>query len=286
MTVAHWIWWMMRLLRWWRSFRIWTSPMESAMSIGLFCSRLFIYMRISWLSIPVIWYANLSSIMGLINQLCIPSKLSTFWTAECVSSKTSPVHFLQVVCIIWLANWRVRKLVTTIVSTFTAHYIFKWDTYFPGTPLEPPYLPSFDGRAVVYPTIRNLRDYMSWRQVDCKFFYLPWMSLAMFLWHRCLPICIIVWSNIAYAGHINNLYNTTFWTMVQKGGMSNTDAELELKVTLRHRYLSYKRLGYWRGRNTREPYLRTKMRSSLKDSGSIIITSPNCIKRVALFTVR
>lgn len=66
----------------------------------------------------------------------------------------------------------------------------------------------------------------------------------MFLWHRCLPICIIVWSNIAYAGHINNLYNTTFWTMVQKGGMSNTDAELELKVTLRHRYLSYKRLGY------------------------------------------
>ncbi|BDD57325.1 Glucose-responsive transcription factor [Monascus purpureus] len=94
---------------------------------------------------------------------------------------------------------RSAKLVTTIVSTFTAHYIFKWDTYFPGTPLEPPYLPSFDGRAVVYPTIWNLRDYMSWRQVDC---------------------------------HINNLYNTTFWTMVQKGGMSNTDAELELKGTV------------------------------------------------------
>lgn len=31
-------------------------------------------------------------------------------------------------------------------------------------------------------------------------------------------------------GHINNLYNTTFWTMVQKGGMSNTDAERELQV--------------------------------------------------------
>jgi Uncharacterized conserved protein len=32
-------------------------------------------------------------------------------------------------------------------------------------------------------------------------------------------------------GHINNLYNTTFWTMIQKGGMTNTDAERELKVS-------------------------------------------------------
>lgn len=33
-----------------------------------------------------------------------------------------------------------------------------------------------------------------------------------------------------YPGHINNLYNTTFWAMVLQGGMKNTDAELELKV--------------------------------------------------------
>ncbi|THC95631.1 hypothetical protein EYZ11_004893 [Aspergillus tanneri] len=32
--------------------------------------------------------------------------------------------------------------------------------------------------------------------------------------------------------HINNLYNTTFWTMVQQGGMSNTDAERELQGTV------------------------------------------------------
>ncbi|KAL1867410.1 tRNA-His guanylyltransferase [Paecilomyces lecythidis] len=94
---------------------------------------------------------------------------------------------------------RSGKLVTTIVSTFTAHYIFKWSTFFPETPLEPSSLPSFDGRAVLYPTTANLRDYMSWRQVDC---------------------------------HINNLYNTTFWTMIQKGGMTNTDAERELKGTV------------------------------------------------------
>ncbi|CAI7567392.1 unnamed protein product [Penicillium manginii] len=92
---------------------------------------------------------------------------------------------------------RSAKLVTTIVSTFTGYYIHKWSEYFPSTPLQPPYLPSFDGRAVIYPSNGILRDYMSWRQVDC---------------------------------HINNLYNTTFWMMVLKGGMSNTDAEQELKI--------------------------------------------------------
>ncbi|RAQ53145.1 tRNA(His) guanylyltransferase [Aspergillus flavus] len=94
---------------------------------------------------------------------------------------------------------RSAKLVTTIVSTFTAHYVYLWGTYFPDNPLQFPYLPSFDGRAVMYPATKNLRDYMSWRQVDC---------------------------------HINNLYNTTFWTMVLQGGMSNTDAEQELKGTV------------------------------------------------------
>ncbi|KAL4880149.1 Thg1 C terminal domain-containing protein [Aspergillus karnatakaensis] len=94
---------------------------------------------------------------------------------------------------------RSAKLVTTIVSTFTAHYIFLWGQYFQDTPLQSPYLPSFDGRAVMYPSTRNIRDYMSWRQVDC---------------------------------HINNLYNTTFWMMVLRGGMSNTDAEQELKGTV------------------------------------------------------
>lgn len=33
-------------------------------------------------------------------------------------------------------------------------------------------------------------------------------------------------------GHVNNLYNTTFWSMVLKGGMSATDAEMGLKVQL------------------------------------------------------
>lgn len=40
---------------------------------------------------------------------------------------------------------------------------------------------------------------MSWRQADC---------------------------------HINNLYNTSFWQLIQLGGMSNKEAEEALKGTL------------------------------------------------------
>ncbi|RDL33161.1 tRNA(His) guanylyltransferase [Venustampulla echinocandica] len=90
------------------------------------------------------------------------------------------------------------KLVTTIASTFTAYFVHLWRDYFPDLQLSPP-LPSFDGRAVMYPSVQNLRDYMSWRQVDC---------------------------------HINNLYNTTFWALVQSGGMEAKDAEKELAGTV------------------------------------------------------
>ncbi|KAI0126575.1 tRNA guanylyltransferase [Xylariales sp. AK1849] len=93
---------------------------------------------------------------------------------------------------------RSSKLVTTIVSSFTAYYIYSWSTYFPETPITAP-LPSFDGRAVCYPSVQNLRDYMSWRQVDC---------------------------------HINNLYNTTFWSLIQLGGMGATEAERFLAGTV------------------------------------------------------
>ncbi|KAF2628878.1 Thg1-domain-containing protein [Macroventuria anomochaeta] len=93
---------------------------------------------------------------------------------------------------------RASKLTTTIVSTFTSYYVFLWSKYFPQKPLTPP-LPSFDGRAVCYPSDSNLRDYMSWRQVDC---------------------------------HINNLYNTTFWTLVQQGSMGPQQAEQRLSGTV------------------------------------------------------
>lgn len=90
------------------------------------------------------------------------------------------------------------KLVTTIVSTFTSYYIYLWSQFFPDRPLSPP-LPSFDGRAVCYPSVSNLRDYMSWRQADC---------------------------------HINNLYNTAFWSLVLRGGMDSQQAEKALAGTV------------------------------------------------------
>ena len=87
------------------------------------------------------------------------------------------------------------KILTTVVSYFASSYVFYWSTFFPATPLK--YPPTFDGRIVLYPTNQNLRDYLSWRQADC---------------------------------HINNLYNTCFWTLVHSG-LTAVEAEKRLCVS-------------------------------------------------------
>ncbi|KAK9477985.1 Thg1p [Lipomyces japonicus] len=94
-----------------------------------------------------------------------------------------------------LFDRREDKLVSTFVSVFTAHYQFAWSKHFPQTPLDGIILPTFDGRAVLYPTEMDIRNYLSWRQADC---------------------------------HINNLYNTTFWNLVQQGGLTEQKAEERL----------------------------------------------------------
>lgn len=66
------------------------------------------------------------------------------------------------------ANSGFRKILTTFVSTFTSYYVHLWASYFPDKKLSTP-IPSFDGRVVQYPSAENLRDYLSWRQVDCMF---------------------------------------------------------------------------------------------------------------------
>lgn len=68
---------------------------------------------------------------------------------------------------------RASKLVSTIVSTFTAIYGHLWPQFFPDISLVTSLLPTFDGRAVCYPTLGNLRDYLSWRQVDCEWHLFP-----------------------------------------------------------------------------------------------------------------
>ena len=69
------------------------------------------------------------------------------------------------------------KILTTVVSTFTAYYINLWPKHFRDVELLTP-LPSFDGRVVLYPSKRNIRDYMSWRQVDCR--TLPLYDIACY----------------------------------------------------------------------------------------------------------
>lgn len=83
---------------------------------------------------------------------------------------------------------RGSKLSTYVCSLFTSAFVYHWNKYFEND--RPLYPPVFDGRIVLYPSNQNLRDYLSWRQADC---------------------------------HINNLYNTTFWALIQKGGLSPND---------------------------------------------------------------
>ncbi|KAJ7056855.1 Thg1 C terminal domain-containing protein [Mycena amicta] len=95
-----------------------------------------------------------------------------------------------------LYNRRHAKILSTLTSHFTASVTFRWLTYFPDTSLQ--YPPTFDGRIILYPGIREVRDYFAWRQADT---------------------------------HINNLYNTVFWALVQQGGESTTQAHATLKGT-------------------------------------------------------
>ncbi|KIK02938.1 hypothetical protein K443DRAFT_677102 [Laccaria amethystina LaAM-08-1] len=95
-----------------------------------------------------------------------------------------------------LYNRRQSKIVSTLTSLFTSSYVFHWSLYFPDTPLV--YPPSFDGRIVLYPRTKEVKDYFAWRQADT---------------------------------HINNLYNTTFWALVQQGGQTTTEAHSTLRGT-------------------------------------------------------
>jgi len=94
-----------------------------------------------------------------------------------------------------LYNRRQSKIMTAINSIFSASYVYYWNTYFEDKKLL--YPPSFDARIVLYPTDQNLRDYLSWRQADT---------------------------------HINNLYNTAFWGLILKKGLSNNEVPILSKI--------------------------------------------------------
>ncbi len=62
------------------------------------------------------------------------------------------------------AERRASKLVSLITSCFTGNYVRHWAEHMLHVQLQS--TPMFDGRAVLYPSDRNLRDYLAWRQVD------------------------------------------------------------------------------------------------------------------------
>lgn len=90
---------------------------------------------------------------------------------------------------------REMKLNSVFSSCFTAYYLEEFIKQFP---LKPWLLPTFDARCVLYPNLDVVKDYFRWRQVDC---------------------------------HINNLYNTSFWKLVQSG-LTNQEAEARLNGTV------------------------------------------------------
>ena len=82
------------------------------------------------------------------------------------------------------------------------------------------YPPLFDGRIVLYPGENVVRDYFSWRQVDSE--YLSFELFPGELEHVCVA-------------HINNLYNTAFWALVQEGKQTTTQAHEALRVSVTQR---------------------------------------------------
>lgn len=94
-------------------------------------------------------------------------------------------------------NRRGSKIMSNVVSYFSSCYVFYWSRFFNVQPLQ--YPPSFDSRVVLYPSDKNLQDYLSWRQADC---------------------------------HINNLYNTCFWKLVQEKGFTPAQSQERLKGTM------------------------------------------------------
>lgn len=90
----------------------------------------------------------------------------TLWWIQFKFSYCSGFSYMNLMLIIFSFY---SGIVSTMVSFFSSMYISKWKEFFPLIELK--YPPSFDGRAVCYPSSEILQDYLSWRQVDCEYPY-------------------------------------------------------------------------------------------------------------------
>ena len=90
-----------------------------------------------------------------------------------------------------LFNRRREKILTTIVSQFSAMYVYYWPQYM-STPLKFP--PSFDGRIVIYPTLQVCAFSFSCVLLDRIF-------VIIFLGDKPIPI-----STICITPHFGHLF--------------------------------------------------------------------------------
>lgn len=99
---------------------------------------------------------------------------------------------------------RNSKIMSVVNSIFAAAYVYHWKDIFGLTKLQ--YPPGFEAMIVVYPSEVNLKDYLSWRQVELQ---------------------------------QKNLHNTIFWTLIKKG--NRTEQEVGKNTKLK-KYLNIKYL--------------------------------------------
>lgn len=59
-----------------------------------------------------------------------------------------------------LFNRREEKILSCVLSLFSSSYVFYFSKYF-SSPLKQ--IPSFDARIVLYPSLEDLKAYLSWR---------------------------------------------------------------------------------------------------------------------------
>ncbi|XKL68638.1 hypothetical protein PGB90_006407 [Kerria lacca] len=93
-----------------------------------------------------------------------------------------------------LFNRRTEKILTIVNSLFSAAFVFYWKSFLGFTNML--YPPAFEGHVYLFPSELNLKDYLSWRQIEL---------------------------------HANNLYSSAFWAMVLKGKLSPKEAEEKLR---------------------------------------------------------
>uniref|UniRef100_I1MN70 tRNA(His) guanylyltransferase n=1 Tax=Glycine max TaxID=3847 RepID=I1MN70_SOYBN len=157
-------------------------------------------MSSTWIVIHEFVKPNDDRTLNLMN-LCAVVVLEKFWEDIVFAYGVSDEYSFILKKATNLYQRRANTIISAIVSFFTSTYVMRWKNFFPQSELKNP--SSFDGRALCNSSTEILRDYLSWRQVDC---------------------------------HINNHYNSCFWKLVasrkskRKAQNSLKGAQLEKKI--------------------------------------------------------